>query len=52
VRDVHVQIDQILAQMMQSPGHRANMMAHEHHRLGAGLVRPGKDLYFTNDFGR
>jgi len=51
VRDVHVQIDQILAAMMQSPGHRANMLNPAYRRLGAGLVRPGKDLYFTNDFG-
>ncbi|WP_394822067.1 CAP domain-containing protein [Pendulispora albinea] len=52
VRDVHVQIDQILEAMMQSPGHRANMMNPAYRRMGAGLVRPGADLYFTNDFGR
>lgn len=51
-RHIHVQIDQILAQMMQSPGHRRNMMNPAYRRLGIGLVNPTKDLYFTNDFGR
>jgi len=49
-RRIDVQIDQILAQMMLSPGHRTNMLNPDYTRLGVGLVNPGEDLYFTNDF--
>ncbi|WP_394832107.1 CAP domain-containing protein [Pendulispora rubella] len=51
-RRLDVQIEQILAQMMISPGHRKNMLNPEYKRLGIGFVNPGENLYFTNDFGR
>lgn len=53
--DLRIQIDDLLAEMMaESPGrgHRKNILAAEHRRLGAGFLSVRGVLYLTNDFGR
>jgi hypothetical protein len=54
VAPIHDQIDQILALMMsEGPGggHYENILGAQSTRLGVGIVNPGAQLYFTNDFG-
>lgn len=51
---VHQQIDQILEAMIsEGPGggHHDAILSPKATRLGVGLVHPGGELFFTNDFG-
>jgi len=52
---VDTQISEMLSGMLaEGPGggHHDAMLWPEAHKLGVGIVNPGWQMYFTNDFGR
>lgn len=49
---LHVSVEEAQASLMQSPGHRANLLSGKYTQIGIGVVEIGGQVYVTQNFLR
>jgi uncharacterized protein YkwD len=49
---LHVSVEEAQASLMQSPGHRTNLLSSKYTQIGIGVVEVGGQVYVTQNFLR